>query len=389
MGMPKEVARATGKEPAIERIKALDLAKRTFKCCTLTAEKNFQDRTITPGNMDPAGRAAFASTLRAGDLVVMEGGTSSYNFARELMQNTQAEVIVLNPAKLHIIYESQCKTDKQDAVKLARYIRDTNRENWVTLAVPTKDETDLRSILNAYASAKEERTRSINQLHAIFNQNGYPMLRKSSLASNEGRLASIDAHLDKESPAYIIAITIEWAVTSYELDIELYRKMMRETLLKHPKETIIWMSIPGIGLITAASLLAYIGDGSRFFTPAQLRNYIALVPRIDQSGSRCIVGRLSSFGCKPVRRNIIQGALSIEKLKSDCPLKEAWQKLAASGKRRQLIGVKIANKMITIGWTLLRKGELYNGFGNYSLLNRKLKEAGLDAIDRSMFKELN
>ena len=86
---------------------------------------------------------------------------------------------------------------------------------------------------------------------------------------------------------------------------------------------------------------------------------------------------------------MLKTLLSIEKLKSDCPLKEAWQKLAASGKRRQLIGVKIANKMITIGWTLLRKGELYNGFGNYSLLNRKLKEAGLDAIDRSMFKELN
>ena len=45
---------------------------------------------------------------------------------------------------------------------------------------------------------------------------------------------------------------------------------------------------------------------------------------------------------------------------------------------------------VTVQRTLkIRKGELYNGFGNYSLVKRKLKEAGLGAIDCSMFKELN
>lgn len=71
MGMPEAVERATEErtkqKPIIRRIIALDLAKKTFKCCTLTAEKNFQDRNITPGNMDPEGRAAFASSLRKGD----------------------------------------------------------------------------------------------------------------------------------------------------------------------------------------------------------------------------------------------------------------------------------------------------------------------------------
>ncbi len=353
--------------------------------------KTYQKRTsdINLWDMDPAGRFAFAGTLKEGDLVVMEGGTSSYNFARELMLHTPAEVIVLNPGKLHIIYESQCKTDKQDAVKLARYVRDTNRENWVTLQVPSKDETDLRSVLNSYVAAKEARTRRINQLHAIFSQNGYPMLKKSDLASNDNRLAAIDACLDIDSVAYDLAITAESAASACEANIELYKDMMRKALLKRPKETIIWMSIPGIGLITAASLVAYTGDCSRFYTPAQLRNYIALVPKIDQSGTRCVIGRTSTFGCKPVRRNIIQGALSIEKLKSDCPLKQAYMSLREQGRKRQLIGVKIANKMITIGWTLLRKGELYNGFGDYSLLRRKLNEAGLGAIDCSMFNELN
>ena len=370
----------------IRRIKALDVSKQTFKCCTLTAEKNFEDRVITPGRMDPEGRMAFAATLREGDIVVMEGGTSTYNFARELMRSSPAEVVVLNPAKLHVIFQSQCKTDKQDAVKLARYIRDTNRANWVTLQVPSEDESALRSIINAYDSATKERTRNINKLHAVFNQNGYPMLKKSSLASNESRLANIDALLD--GTAYELAITLERLISSIEIDIGQYKEMMRQALRKRTRGTLIWLSIPGIGLLTAASLIAYVGDGSRFYTPAQLRNYIALVPRIDQSGSRCIIGKTVSFGCKPVRKNIIQGALSIEKLKSRCPLRDAWWELRDKGKKRQIIGINIANRMITIGWTLLRKGELYNGFGDYSRLKRKLKQEGLEAIDCSSFPEL-
>ena len=46
--------------------------------------------------------------------------------------------------------------------------------------------------------------------------------------------------------------------------------------------------------------------------------------------------------------------------------------------------ISIANRMITIGWTLQRKGELYNGSGDYS----GLKQEGLEAIDCSSFLEL-
>ena len=94
-------------ENGIRRIHGLDLSKRTFKSCVLTADRNFEDRTVIPGSMDPEGRMKFASTLCKTDLVVMEGGTSSYNFAREIIKHTDAEVVVLNPSKLHIMIQEQ------------------------------------------------------------------------------------------------------------------------------------------------------------------------------------------------------------------------------------------------------------------------------------------
>ena len=51
-GMPKDIGR-------ISRIIGLDLAKKTFKGWILTKEKNFKDRKIFTGKMDPEGRMPF------------------------------------------------------------------------------------------------------------------------------------------------------------------------------------------------------------------------------------------------------------------------------------------------------------------------------------------
>ena len=90
-----------------------------------------------------------------------------------------------------------------------------------------------------------------------------------------------------------------------------------------------------------------------------------------------------------MRKNIRQGAWSIESLKAPCPLRAEWTALEARHKRKSTIAVHVANKMLSIGWILLRKKELYNGFGDFSRLKRKLREEGLGAIDCSMFPQLS
>ena len=48
----------------------------------------------------------------------------------------------------------------------------------------------------------------------------------------------------------------------------------------------------------------------------------------------------------------------------------------------------MANKLLTIGWTLQKKHELYNGFGDYSNLKAKLRREKLEGIDTSKFPDL-
>ena len=126
------------------RIIGLDLSKKTLVGCMLTEKDGFQRKQFFSGEMNATGRSKLASTLGSTDAVFMEGGSSSFTLARYLLNHTDSQVFVLNPMQLHIIFESMCKTDKQDAAKIAKYARDAHPENWVLIPIPTKEESAER-----------------------------------------------------------------------------------------------------------------------------------------------------------------------------------------------------------------------------------------------------
>jgi transposase len=370
-----------------KRIFGLDLSKKTLKACRLDEDSGFEKQFIFDEKMTDEGRCHFASRLCKGDYVAMEGGSSTSFLARFLMENTEAEIFVLNPCKLHIIFESACKTDKQDCIKIAKYIRDTNPSNWCLIPVPTYEETSMRSLINSHISTKQERTRAINQLHAFFNLNGISFLKKSDLEDSNRRHSLVDHYFSQENIRGMQASLMLQDIDNIELSADCYEEMVRLALLSRPRESLIWMSIPGVGPLTALACVAYIGDGKRFSSPEQLRNYVGLVPMINQSGIRESIYGVNHYGCMPVRRNIIQAAWSVMNLSFDCKFKQRWSELKATGKKSQKIAVKVANDMLTMGWTLLKKGELYNGLEDYSYLKRKLRTYKMTAIDSSCFGE--
>ena len=163
------------------RIIGLDLSKKTLVGCTLTEKDGFQRKQFFSGEMNATGRSKLASTLGNTDAVFMEGGSSSFTLARYLLNDTDSQVFVLNPMQLHIIFESMCKTDKQNAAKIAKYARDAHPENWVLIPIPIKEESAERSIVKLHIAYSHLRTKVGNKLHAVFNGQGHPDLKKSDL----------------------------------------------------------------------------------------------------------------------------------------------------------------------------------------------------------------
>lgn len=369
------------------RIFGLDLSKKTFTGCMLDLVDPRPRPPVFDGRMTGDGWLKLCGRLGKDDYVVMEGGTSSAYMARFLKRHSEAKVFLLNPCKLHIIFESMNKTDRNDAIRIAKYLRDTNPESWCLIPITSEDEASMRSIVSSQIFMKETRTKLINKLHAIFNHNGVSYLKKSDL-KEQSRRYELAYNLLPTEIAKSDATLVCGQIDSIEMACDSYEEMCRQILLFHPKEALAWLSLPGVGLLTASACVAYIGDGRRFSTASQIRNYVGLVPRIDQSGIKEHIYGVNHFGCMPVRRNIVQAAWAVGMIGTGNTLTEKWKGYVARGKKGQRAAVAIANDLVTIGWTLLKKQQLYNGFGDYEYLKRKLRQLKLMAIDSSMYEEL-
>ena len=82
----------------------------------------------------------------------------------------------------------------------------------------------------------------------------------------------------------------------------------------------------------------------------------------------------------PIRRNIMQAAWNCANASYANSLTDSWNELKARNKKGQKAAVAIANKMLTIGYALLKTGTIYHGCDNYEYLERKLKANKITAI---------
>jgi len=343
------------------RIIGLDLSKQTFKGCILSGE-GFVKRRHFEGKMtrDAEGYEALAKQLGPNDLVIMEAGSSTFSLARYLTTHTQAEVTVLNPGDLRLIWGSQKKTDKADAMKLACIGRDNRKESWPIVTVPSEQEQIERSIITNYVTFKEDETRKFNKFFAIFNGQGYPDIDKARCKENIAyRYELVESLLGFNELAMTLGNMYNQMIDLIQLQLEAMEKKLVEICLAHPKEAVSWLSMPGIGLINAATLIAYAGDCSRFSRADQLLNYAGMVPKLKDSGEAIHHGKITKRGNYCIRRNICQGGQIVMRMNPNCPLTRFAYKrkkeLIFNGK----VAVAVASKMLKIGFALVRNNDIY------------------------------
>jgi hypothetical protein len=134
------------------------------------------------------------------------------------------------------------------------------------------------------------------------------------------------------------------------------------------------MTLPGISFITAAALMAAIGDISRFPTAAQLVSYLGFDPRVRQSGSEpARRGRISKQGSGEARHLLVEAAWHASRTTG--PLR-AFAERIASRRGSKVAVVAVARKLVVIAWHMLTKDEDY-ALARPSLVREKLRRAEL------------
>jgi len=341
-----------------ERAFGLDLSKKTFHGCILDGP-DLASRHFFTGEMGQQGKAKLAGRLCKGDLVLMEAGTASFSLARFLLENTEAEVVVLNPAKLYNIFNSSLKTDKSDSEKIVRIARNMPRDEWPVVSIPTKEEQAERSVVSLEVFLAQEITMLVNRLYALFNSMGHPFIKKSDLKTEESRLVLANRMLCEESLAIEQVIMLSDQIGHVTEQLEQCKQRLRDICLSHPKEALSLLSIPGIGLMTAASQIAFLGDGSRFDSPDSYVNYVGLSERRFDSGNKVSKGHISHMGNTCIRRNIIQAAWVASKSSKGNPLSRKYDDLRLRGKSKPVAAVAVAKKMIQLSYILVKSNGIY------------------------------
>ncbi len=229
------------------------------------------------GRTDPTGTDRLIARLRKSDTVGIEAGYPAFVIARQILEQTGCEVVILNPVKLAVIHASLKKTDKEDALKLARLVKRFPREELPEVSLPSQEEEHCRALMSEQGFLKKERTRLVNRLHSIYLRAGLTTVSKKDLKGDKSRLKMLERLGSHEK---IEARRLNCVLNSIEEQVKEINDEFKERL-KSNEDAPLLMSIPGVGPIMAMTFLAYMGDGSWFSNAAQVSHYTGLIPRGD------------------------------------------------------------------------------------------------------------
>jgi transposase len=122
-------------------------------------------------------------------------------------------------------------------------------------------------------------------------------------------------------------------------------------------------TVPGVGLLTATALVAFVGDVQRFPSGRHFASYLGLTPRESSSGLRRHLGAISKRGDPYLRMLLIHGARAVllhaKKPGARPDRLRSWA-LARERKRgHNKAAVALANKLARVVWAVWRNGRAF------------------------------
>ena len=254
-------------------------------------------------SMTRAGLEGFGRTLSKEDEVVIEATGNSAAVER-ILRPFVKRVVIANPRMVRAIAYARVKTDKIDAAILAKlHAGGFLPEVWI----PDEDTQRQRRQTAERMGVLEQVVRTKGRIHAILHANLIPKYA-GHLFGKAGKKWLAGLPLPDEEKAIVDRLVDELECNSDQL-AKLDMTIIGEAL--EDARVVRLMTIPGIGPVVASTVLASIGDISRFETPEKLSCYFGLTPKVRQSGDRpARHGRISKQGNTHARKMLVEAAWS-------------------------------------------------------------------------------
>ena len=299
-----------------------------------------------------------------------EAGPCGYGIQRHLSARGH-DCVVVAPSLIPKRAGDRVKTDRRDAAGLARLHR---AGELTAVWVPDAEHEAMRDLVRARLDAVHALRRARQQLSGFLLRQGCHYGRPAWTKLHRRWLAGL------KFEQAVHHIVLEHYIAAVEAAEARRGRLTAQIEAMLPDWTLApvvaaLQTMRGMALVNAATLIAELGDLSRFANPRQLMAYLGLVPCEHSSGASVRRGGLTKAGNSAARRLLIEAAwcyrfparvsreLLLRQEEQPKPIREiAWKaqlrlcaryrRLARSGKPANVVTAAIARELAGFIWAI-------------------------------------
>jgi transposase len=341
---------------------AIDWHKKYSAVCTMDEAGRIIKEKRIAGN-HPQEFEAYFRGLEEPTAVVHE---ACWNWGKlyDMLEEMEGvrEITLAHPFKTRLIADAQIKTDKVDARALATLLRGNlvarvhlpsrearQRKNWLRQRLYwVRTRTMLRN--RVHALLDRQRELSLPAVSDLFGVRGMKALKALKLSEPDQQMLDQDMETLELLQGHIKAIENELQASA------------------GPAEALV-RTIPGLGPILGAVVVAEIDTIERFASSDKLCAYAGLVPTTYASGGKAYHGHLLPHCNKWLRWALIEAAWSA--LSASAYFNGIYRSHRQRGKHPSVAITIVARRLCKILWSVLREQRAFNPFPGRSLQRMK------------------
>ena len=304
-----------------------------------------------------------------------EAGPCGYELHRYLVAEGH-DCWVVAPSLIPKKAGDKVKTDKRDAVQLARLFR---AGELTPVYVPDREDEAIRDLSRAREDTMLVQKSARQRLKSFLLRHDIRYAGKTSWTEAHLRWLADEVRLP--NPAQQIVFQ-EYVNTVTEAAHRLQR--VNEQIHVFVKQwrlypvVVALMAMRGVKMTVAVTVVSELGDLSRFDNPKQLMSFLGLTPSEYSSGERQSRGRITKTGNGHVRRILIEAAWcyrypakvtpEIQRRQETIPLPirsiawraqlrltQRYQHMQRKGKPHNVTVVALARELIGFMWAIARE----------------------------------
>lgn len=263
------------------------------------------------------------------------------------LEEAGMEIHIANPRKVRLIAESKQKTDKNDAYMLARLLQSGYFPE--ARKVP-EDVYQLRLLLRERQHVVRMRVSTINRLHGIATTQGLHTIAYGNPNTKAGKASIMEGNNTIQKELHLL-------IEELNTRIAVFDERCSACVKEQPTAQLL-MTIPGVGVITALTVVAEVGSFTDFPSPKKIAAFAGLVPKQRSSGTTMRLGSITHQGSPQLRTALVECAMRIHK-------KGAPELYTFVERLKPVVGAKkarvaLARKLIVIMWYMAIHNETYD-----------------------------